>query len=74
MKERKHISLVDPNGETFKIYAGIPTIIPRGNYTYVETIDEDFIVCGEIEKDITWSFKKQRWIILEDQTSEVKQT
>ena len=62
MNERKHISLVDPKGESLKIYAGIPTIIPRGSYVFNETVDDDFIICGEMETDIIWSFSEKRWI------------
>ena len=61
--ERKHISLIDPEGKTMKVYAGIPTIIPSGTYIFKETIGPDFIICGEIDKDIIWSFKERRFIV-----------
>ncbi len=72
MSERKHILLEDSSGEAFKVYAGIPTIIPKGVYVFNETVDSNFIIHGEIERDVTWSFKERRWIIPKNQNLESK--
>ena len=63
MTERKHIKLVDSEGKMLRVYAGIPTILPSGSYTFNEEIDNDFIICAEMENDVTWSVKEKRWII-----------
>ena len=62
MNERKHLSLVDSEGKTLRVYAGIPTILPSGSYTFNESITDDFMIFGETGEDVTWSFKEHRWI------------
>ena len=61
-EERKHIKLMDPEGKMMKIYSGIPTILPKGTYSFSDLIDEDFIISGETENEITYNFLEKRWI------------